>query len=116
MATQTIEKNWIPDTDEFAARLALVRWRMGWNLKEASLACGLSVNAWSGWENGHQPRNFLSAIDAIVKRTGVDRMWLMFGDERPLDYGGVVLPLKPKGGLHRPSNRTDPKGPRGRAA
>lgn len=116
MATQTIEKNWIPDTDAFAARLALVRWHMGWNLKEASLACGLSVNAWSGWENGHQPRNFLAAIDAVVKRTGVDRMWLMFGNDRPLDYGGKVSQFRPKGSPNRRSSRIDQSGPRGRAA
>ncbi len=41
---------WVPDTSTFGARLALVRQRMGWNLKEAALACQLPQGSWREWE------------------------------------------------------------------
>ena len=43
-------RDWIPSTSDFAARLVLVRHQMGWNLKEAALACGVKAQSWREWE------------------------------------------------------------------
>ena len=49
---------WVPDTSTFGARLALVRQRMGWNLKEAALACQLPQGSWREWElKGRDAKN-----------------------------------------------------------
>lgn len=97
---RTPEITWIPDTNTFGARLALVRWRMGWNLKEAERECDITQNLWSNWETGSMPRNYLEAVAKIVWRTKVDRLWLMTGEGSPealeddtTDYGGVVTYL-----------------------
>jgi hypothetical protein len=89
--------NWIPDTDAFGARLALVRWKLGWNLAEAERECALSQNTWGNWEAGAMPRNFIEAISKIAWRTKVDRYWLMDGTGSPngsepptTDYGAGV--------------------------
>jgi hypothetical protein len=41
---------WVPDDSTFAARLALVRQRMGWNVKKAADECGIAVENWRRWE------------------------------------------------------------------
>jgi len=113
MNTTTLEKKWIPDTAQFGARLALVRWKMRWNLKEASLECGLTQNSWQNWEEGAQPRNYMDAVDRIVKRTQVSRMWLMMGEGKPSDYKAPVshaLIVRKT----RPKNRTGSTGPKNR--
>jgi len=85
MAKTAVAPNWIPSTSTFGARLALVRWKMGWNLKEASLACGLTQNSWQQWEAGSMPRNLVDAVGKIATHTGVNRNWLMFGEGDPSD-------------------------------
>lgn len=90
------EVAWIPGDDEFGARLALVRWRMGWNAKEAALACDLPQNSWRGWEvAGHLPRNVVEVVAKISARTGVDEYWLLTGKKNPRQGG-------PDGGLGLP--------------
>ncbi|OOB90323.1 helix-turn-helix domain-containing protein [Rathayibacter sp. VKM Ac-2630] len=84
MTTTTLAHAWIPDTASLGARLALVRWRMGWNVKEAERECGISQNLWSGWEAGSQPRNYNAQINRIVLRTQVDKYWLMTGEGSPV--------------------------------
>jgi len=80
---------WIPRDDSFGARLALVRQRMGWDNKQASLECGLPQSSWLRYESGSLPRDFVTVASKISKRTGVDAMWLMTGDStskgRPSD-------------------------------
>lgn len=92
--------NWIPDTESFGARLALVRWRMGWNLAEAERECGMSQNTWGNWETGAKPRDFIEAVSKIVWRTKVNRYWLIDGAGSPnhpeddtMDYGGHVTDI-----------------------
>ena len=104
--------HWIPDTDTFAARLALVRREMGWNIREAERECGISQNLWSNWEAGSAPRDQIKVSEKISKRTGVDLVWLMLGAQRqPSDYKvEVSRPRK-----SRPANRADQKAPKGRA-
>jgi hypothetical protein len=83
MSNTALAGSWIPDTSTFAARLALVRWKMGWNLKEASLACNLSQNSWQNWEEGASPRNYIENINRIVLATRVNKLWLMTGEGSP---------------------------------
>jgi hypothetical protein len=102
MTTNT-DARWIPDTSTFAARLVLVRWKMGWNRAEASKECNLaSPNAWATWEEGSMPRQFVENVNRIVLRTKVDRMWLMTGEGSPeapktdpSDYLAPVVALRP---------------------
>lgn len=84
--------SWIPTTEAFAARLALVRREMGWNLREASIECGLATNAWARYEEGNAPRNLIDVVEKISDRTGVDRYWLTFGT--------AATPPTPGGGQH----------------
>ena len=90
----------IPRTNSFGARLALIRWQMGWNMKEAALACGFSQQSWRGWElQGHDPRGFAEVAERIAERTGIDEYWILTGKERPA--GG------PAGGPGESSPKTD---------
>lgn len=103
MHNDTSAKNWIPDVSTFGARLALVRWRMGWNMKEAERECNITQNAWSKWEDGALPRNYVEIVNRVVLRTGVDKMWLMTGEGSPepnrelVDYKatGPLAPVTP---------------------
>lgn len=67
---------WVPELT-FAARLALVRNRMGWNAKEAALACGLPAQSWRNWEATKRPHDFEAVCRKIADRTGCDLAWLM---------------------------------------
>ncbi len=79
MSTQP-EESWVPSDAEFGARLALVRQRFAWNLKEAALACNLSANSWREWELfGRLPRNLAEVSARISARTNVDEYWLLTG-------------------------------------
>ena len=71
-------RGWVPSVlDDFGARLTLVRHRMRWNVKEAALACGVPAASWRGWElGGATPRDFMTVVVKIAKRTGVDSVWL----------------------------------------
>lgn len=72
--------NWIPDLNEFGARLAAVRWHMRWNIRQAAVACGVSPGTWRGWElNGHMPRDLRDVVGKIHVKTLVDRVWLYEG-------------------------------------
>jgi transcriptional regulator with XRE-family HTH domain len=85
----TVQHDWIPSVDTFSERLVLVRHRMGWNLKEAALACGISPQSWREWELEHrEPRRYQEACARIADRTGCNRVWLMTGIALPSDDGG----------------------------
>jgi len=98
MSTQ-INGKFVPRTNSFGARLALIRWQMGWNMKEAALACGFSQQSWRGWElQGHDPRGFAEVAERIADRTGVDEYWILTGKESagPSDPDGGELHPKSK--------------------
>lgn len=79
--TATSAEKWVPELT-FGARLALVRHRMGWNVKEAAAACGLPAQSWRGWEvAGHLPRRYVEIAKTISTRTGCDYHWLVFGPD-----------------------------------
>jgi transcriptional regulator with XRE-family HTH domain len=74
---------WIPQTDSLAARFALIRREMGWNLTEAATECHLQAGAWSRIEQGMRPRDLLETVERVVARTGVSRFWLLTGEKEP---------------------------------
>lgn len=87
LAMTTHVTHWVPDTDSFGVRLVLVRHEMGWNAKEAALACGISPQSWREWElSGRRPRDYEGICKQIAARTGCNLIWLMAGNPNP--YGG----------------------------
>lgn len=95
MSTDAADR-WVPDTSTFGARLALIRQRMGWNLKEAALACGLPQGSWREWElRGRDPRGLQAIADRIASHTGVDEYWLITGRTLPGGGGpGAAQPVE----------------------
>jgi excisionase family DNA binding protein len=84
--TTAVSRGWVPDGQTFGARLALVRYTMGWNLKEAALACGFSATTWRGWElSGHVPRDFMDKAHGIARTAGCDVQWLIGIDHGPFE-------------------------------
>jgi transcriptional regulator with XRE-family HTH domain len=82
MTTQSDQEpdvDWVPSTDDFGARLALVRQRKNWNISEAAKACGLAETTWHTWEEGSYPRKMEQVCRAIAKASGVNYVWLMTG-------------------------------------
>lgn len=79
---------WVPSTEQFGARLALVRQSQHWNIKEAALACGIPEASWRSWEKGAKPRDMVEVCHDIADRTGVDFYWLIAGpsgfEHRPI--------------------------------
>jgi hypothetical protein len=53
---------------------------MGWNAKEAAMACGISPQSWREWElAGRHPRDYENVCKQIAARTECDLVWLMTG-------------------------------------
>ena len=77
----TTSTSWVPSDQSFASRLALVRHEMGWNSKEAALACGLPASSWRNWEAGKRPHDYEKVCKAISDRTGADLIWLSLGQQ-----------------------------------
>lgn len=78
---------WVHSDDTFAARLALVRHRMGWNVKEAARAAGVPGASWRLWEiDGANPRDKVATGKKIAAASGCDYLWLVHGPDR----GGAV--------------------------
>lgn len=90
---------WIPTDETFAARLALIRQRMGWgNVAEAAMACGVPVASWRNWErDGREPRRVVEVAQLIANRTGCDFMWLVAGR----------IPTRGSGSANRRRDRRD---------
>lgn len=60
-----------PSLATFGARLAIIRWAMRWNLKEAALACNVPQGSWREWELFDRvPRNLVDVAGKISARTG----------------------------------------------
>jgi hypothetical protein len=112
LASMTIDSGsarWVPSTSTFGARLALVRQRMKWNIKEAALACSVAQASWREWElQNRQPHKLQEVSAKIADRTGVDDYWLMTGRETPLPPPpGGGLPLPRVDSNHQPSGCGD---------
>lgn len=79
--TELVETDeWVP-RDTFGARLALVRQRNGWNVKEAADACGLNDQSWRNWEEPESkgPRDYAGVCAKIAEQAGCELRWLMAG-------------------------------------
>lgn len=73
---------WKPDASTFGARLALIRWQLGYNIAEAARECDIPAQSWRSWEiYDRTPRDLIAVATQIAERVGCDRMWLMVGDE-----------------------------------
>lgn len=80
----TTAQPWVPNDDSFAARLALIRHRMRWNVKEAARACGVPAASWRQWEfDEAQPRRFVEVAMKIASTVGCDVDWLIRGLRQP---------------------------------
>lgn len=73
---------WVQADDDFGSRLALIRHRMRWNVKEAARECGVPAATWRLWEEGASPRNLVTIAMTIAARTGADVDWLIKGPSR----------------------------------
>jgi transcriptional regulator with XRE-family HTH domain len=123
MSTETVgaQQQWIPTTDSFGARLALVRHRMGWNIKEAAQKCSVAPATWRLWEiDGATPRNLITVSMTIASVTGCDYLWLVHGPNRggakPTDERAtgprLIATVGDPNGHRSPSSRRGPLGSR----
>ena len=78
-------------TDTLAARLILLRHELGWTQREATHETGVPYGVWQGMESGRETRGLDRHVAAIVKASGYDRDWLMWG-------GPLVTPEDPHPG------------------
>jgi len=76
-----LNQGWTVDDSTFGARLALVRQRMQWNIKEAARECGIPAASWGAWESGAMPRRYTEMCQLIANRTGANFMWLLAGPQ-----------------------------------
>lgn len=80
----TAGEYWAPASPNFGARLALIRHYMGWNIKEAAMACGIKPQSWREWElQGRKPRDFEQVCEQVSRHARCDRVWLMTGVVQP---------------------------------
>lgn len=100
---------WTMDDSTFGARLALVRLKMDWNVKQAARECGQAAATWRSWEmDGVEPRRLREVCRAIATRTGCSYLWLLDG---PDEGRGTGHPLGPMlDGLGRIAKGRDTKG------
>ena len=80
VSDRTHAPGWVPSTDDFGARLALVRHRRKWNITEAARECGLPEATWRTWEKGSRPHDMEGVCRAIAKAAGVNYVWLISGE------------------------------------
>lgn len=92
-----LDEPWIPDDSTFGARLALVRWKLQWNVKEAADACGLNDQSWRNWESGKLPRDIVTTARTIADITGCSEKWLVVGDQNWKDLTPPDLHVLPGG-------------------
>lgn len=114
-----LEQGWTVDDSTFGARLALVRQRMQWNIKEAARECGIPAASWGSWEVGAMPRRYTETCRLIANATGASYMWLLdgrSGSSRETDLATThrYLTMAEPAALHtsrprdnRPSGRGD---------
>ncbi|BCJ45367.1 hypothetical protein GCM10010168_86360 [Actinoplanes ianthinogenes] len=87
----TATEGWTVDDSQFGARLALVRQRMRWNIKEAAQACGIAPASWASWEDGAMPRKYTEICEKIAARTGANYLWLVAGPGGKPRASGTTL-------------------------
>lgn len=82
-AVEEPQPPWTANDATFGARLALIRQRMEWNVKEAALACGIPPQSWRTWETGVMPHGgrYFELCAQIAGTVHCDYGWLV--DRRP---------------------------------
>lgn len=66
----------LPVIPEFGARLAHIRWAMGWNQKRAAVECGISQSTWARYEAAGGP-DLYGIAEKVSARTGWPMGWLL---------------------------------------
>jgi transcriptional regulator with XRE-family HTH domain len=59
----------------------LARKLAGVSIREAADLCGLGRGAWTKWENGARPLDFLEITGVIAEKLDIDVDWLRFGGQ-----------------------------------
>jgi hypothetical protein len=103
-------EGWTVDDSEFAARLALVRWKMRWNTKEAARQCDLPAASWASWEGGSMPRRYTDICHQIANATGADYLWLVTGSRATIPPHRPADQSRPRD--NRPTTMSGSRGPR----
>jgi transcriptional regulator with XRE-family HTH domain len=67
--------------DTLPNRLMLARKLAGVSIREAADLCGLGRGAWTKWENGSRPLDFLEITGVIAEKLDIDVDWLRFGGQ-----------------------------------
>jgi transcriptional regulator with XRE-family HTH domain len=96
------DEPWVPE-DTFGSRLALIRNRFGWNVKEAADVCGFNDQSWRNWEAGKHPRDFMATCEKIVEVTGCSMKWLVAGAQNWKKLSTSDLQVLPGGAKAAPS-------------
>jgi transcriptional regulator with XRE-family HTH domain len=115
--SRSTSQGWTVDDSTFGARLALVRQRMQWNIKEAARECGIPAASWGTWEGGAMPRRYTEMCRLIADRTGCDFGWLLAGpglkgrsDDGELTERFHQLTVRPLAASRPPDNRPNGRG------
>ncbi|BBY84197.1 helix-turn-helix transcriptional regulator [Mycolicibacterium pulveris] len=94
----TTQMDWVPDTEDFSVRLALIRHGKRWNMKEAALACGVKPQSWREWElHGRRPQDYEAICKQIAQVAQCNLVWLMTG-HRLLPPDPPAAPANPFSG------------------
>lgn len=91
--TVDLVEPWVPE-DTFGARLALIRQRMYWNVKQAAEGCGLNYQSWHNWEHGGLPRDLVGTARQIARATGCNERWLVLGEKWTKNKGADLQVLE----------------------
>jgi transcriptional regulator with XRE-family HTH domain len=73
------ETGWVPSTESFGARLALVRNHLGLNVAKAAELAGEDDSNWQNWERGVKPRDMVEKARKISEALGCNFLWLLTG-------------------------------------
>lgn len=92
----TLGEDWVPE-DTFGSRLALVRNRFGWNVKEAAEHCDISHQSWRNWEEGALPRDYIGTCEKISAKVGCSMKWLVGGSRNWKEMTTADLAILPGG-------------------
>lgn len=103
MTAIATEAPWVPDVD-FGARLWLARHTAGLDLREAADLCQLNYRTWQSWEAGRRPQDMADVVTKIAAGLGVDRHWLMWGEDGP---GAVRMSREQEPAGQRPFSGSD---------
>ena len=65
--------------DTLSNRLTLARKLAGLSIRDAADLCGYGRGAWTNWEKGARPLDYLEVTGIVAEKLDVDVDWLRFG-------------------------------------